>query len=115
MQGGNQVSAAITRPSAGRILGPIYRLAYGPGLHRLVRCDTKQGSDGRSHKRFEAEPGAGTDAGGGAQPGDAELLPRYTLKSDNTFLRADALGDIHSADDGLFTDDTPGCCPVLSS
>jgi len=34
------------------------------------------------------------------------LLPRYTLKSDNTFLRADALGDIHSADDGLFTDDT---------
>lgn len=34
------------------------------------------------------------------------LLPRYTLKSDNTFLCADALGDVHSADDGLFADDT---------
>jgi len=34
------------------------------------------------------------------------LLPRFTLKDGNSFLLADALGDIHSHDDGLFTDDT---------
>jgi hypothetical protein len=34
------------------------------------------------------------------------LLPRFTLKDGDTFLLADALGDIQSADDGLFTNDT---------
>jgi glycogen debranching enzyme len=34
------------------------------------------------------------------------LLPRFTLKDDDTFLLADALGDIQGADDGLFTSDT---------
>jgi len=34
------------------------------------------------------------------------LLPRFTLKDGDTFLLADALGDIHDADDGLFTNDT---------
>ncbi|MET0986622.1 MAG: amylo-alpha-1,6-glucosidase [Steroidobacteraceae bacterium] len=34
------------------------------------------------------------------------LLPRFTLKDGNSFLLTDALGDIHSSDDGLFTDDT---------
>lgn len=34
------------------------------------------------------------------------LLPRFTLKDANTFLLADALGDIQAADDGLFTNDT---------
>jgi glycogen debranching enzyme len=34
------------------------------------------------------------------------LLPRYTLKDGNTFLLADALGDIQGSDDGLFTNDT---------
>jgi glycogen debranching enzyme len=34
------------------------------------------------------------------------LLPRYTLKAENLFLVADARGDIHSNDDGLFADDT---------
>ena len=34
------------------------------------------------------------------------LLPRFTLKDGNTFLLADALGDIQAADDGLFTNDT---------
>ncbi len=34
------------------------------------------------------------------------LLPRFTLKDSNTFLLADALGDIQGKDDGLFTDDT---------
>ena len=34
------------------------------------------------------------------------LLPRFTLKDSNTFLLADALGDIQGADDGLFTNDT---------
>jgi glycogen debranching enzyme len=34
------------------------------------------------------------------------LLPRFTLKDANTFLLADALGDIQGADDGLFTNDT---------
>jgi len=34
------------------------------------------------------------------------LLPRFTLKDRNTFLLADALGDIHDRADGLFTDDT---------
>ena len=34
------------------------------------------------------------------------LLPRYTLKDANTFLLADALGDIQGSDDGLFTNDT---------
>src|SRR5678815_2260620 len=31
---------------------------------------------------------------------------RFTLKDSNTFLLADALGDIQAADDGLFTNDT---------
>ena len=34
------------------------------------------------------------------------LLPRFTLKDSNTFLLADALGDIQDSDDGLFTNDT---------
>jgi glycogen debranching enzyme len=34
------------------------------------------------------------------------LLPRFTLKDGNTFLLADALGDIHGGGDGLFTEDT---------
>ena len=34
------------------------------------------------------------------------LLPRYTLKDANTFMLADALGDIQGSDDGLFNDDT---------
>ena len=34
------------------------------------------------------------------------LLPRFTLKDGNTFLLADALGDIQATDDGLFTNDT---------
>ena len=34
------------------------------------------------------------------------LLPRFTLKDSNTFLLADALGDIQGKDDGLFTNDT---------
>jgi len=34
------------------------------------------------------------------------LLPRFTLKDDDTFLLADALGDIQAADDGMFTSDT---------
>jgi glycogen debranching enzyme len=34
------------------------------------------------------------------------LLPRYTLKDANTFLLADALGDVRGSDDGLFCDDT---------
>src|SRR5215510_5930208 len=34
------------------------------------------------------------------------LLPRFTLKDGNTFLLADALGDVHGSDDGLFTNDT---------
>ncbi|MBV9914654.1 MAG: hypothetical protein JOZ93_18910, partial [Sinobacteraceae bacterium] len=34
------------------------------------------------------------------------LLPRYTLKDGDTFLLADAVGDIHRGDDGLFTNDT---------
>ena len=34
------------------------------------------------------------------------LLPRFTLKDGDTFVLADALGDIHDANDGLFTDDT---------
>ncbi|HYL71434.1 MAG TPA: amylo-alpha-1,6-glucosidase, partial [Candidatus Dormibacteraeota bacterium] len=32
--------------------------------------------------------------------------PRFTLKDANTFLLADALGDVQGSDDGLFTDDT---------
>jgi glycogen debranching enzyme len=34
------------------------------------------------------------------------LLPRFTLKDGDTFLLADALGDVHDREDGLFTDDT---------
>jgi hypothetical protein len=34
------------------------------------------------------------------------LLPRFTLKDGNTFLLADALGDVHDRQDGLFTADT---------
>jgi glycogen debranching enzyme len=34
------------------------------------------------------------------------LLPRYTLKDANTFMLADALGDIQGSDDGLFNNDT---------
>jgi glycogen debranching enzyme len=41
------------------------------------------------------------------EPGERRgLLPRYTLKDHNTFLLADALGDIQGSDDGLFTNDT---------
>jgi len=41
------------------------------------------------------------------EPGDKRgLLPRFTLKDGNSFLLADALGDIHSSDDGFFTNDT---------
>lgn len=34
------------------------------------------------------------------------LLPRFTLKDANTFLLADALGDIQGVNDGLFSNDT---------
>src|SRR5512142_871403 len=34
------------------------------------------------------------------------LLPRFTLKDGDTFLLADALGDIQDREDGLFTNDT---------
>jgi glycogen debranching enzyme len=34
------------------------------------------------------------------------LLPRFTLKDGDTFLLADALGDVHDREDGLFRDDT---------
>ena len=34
------------------------------------------------------------------------LLPRFTLKDGDTFLLADALGDIQAGDDGLFSSDT---------
>ena len=38
------------------------------------------------------------------EPGERRgLLPRFTLKDANTFLLADALGDIQGSDDGLFT------------
>ena len=41
------------------------------------------------------------------EPGERRgLLPRFTLKDNNTFLLADALGDIQGSDDGLFTNDT---------
>src|ERR1700731_5101839 len=41
------------------------------------------------------------------EPGERRgLLPRFTLKDTNTFLLADALGDIQGSDDGLFTNDT---------
>jgi glycogen debranching enzyme len=44
---------------------------------------------------------------GAQDPGPRRgLLPRFTLKDGDTFLLADALGDIHDADDGLFADDT---------
>jgi glycogen debranching enzyme len=51
------------------------------------------------------------------------LLPRFTLKDGDTFLLADALGDIQGSDDGLFSSDTrilsrfelevAGCPPSL--
>jgi glycogen debranching enzyme len=41
------------------------------------------------------------------EPGERRgLLPRFTLKDGNTFLLADALGDVQGSDDGLFTNDT---------
>ncbi len=41
------------------------------------------------------------------EPGERRgLLPRFTLKDADTFLLADALGDIQGRDDGLFTNDT---------
>lgn len=41
------------------------------------------------------------------EPGEGRgLLPRFTLKDGNTFLLADALGDIQGRDDGLFKNDT---------
>ena len=43
----------------------------------------------------------------GEEPGERRgLLPRFTLKDGNTFLLADALGDVQGSDDGLFTNDT---------
>jgi glycogen debranching enzyme len=41
------------------------------------------------------------------EPGERRgLLPRFTLKDRDTFLLADALGDIQGNSDGLFTNDT---------
>ena len=41
------------------------------------------------------------------EPGDRRgLLPRFTLKDRDTFLLADALGDIQGESDGLFANDT---------
>ena len=41
------------------------------------------------------------------EPADRRgLLPRFTLKDANTFLLADALGDIQGHDDGFFSNDT---------
>ena len=34
------------------------------------------------------------------------LLPRFTLKQGDTFLLADAIGDVRDAEDGMFTNDT---------
>jgi len=34
------------------------------------------------------------------------LLPRFTLKHDDTFLLTDAIGDIQDSEDGMFTHDT---------
>src|SRR5437762_218134 len=34
------------------------------------------------------------------------LLPRFTLKHADTFLLADALGDIQASSDGMFSNDT---------
>jgi glycogen debranching enzyme len=47
---------------------------------------------------------AGTDESGTG--GRRGLLPRFTLKDADTFLLADALGDIQGSDDGLFWSDT---------
>jgi glycogen debranching enzyme len=41
-----------------------------------------------------------------AERAERGLLPRYTLKDADTFLLADALGDIQGHDDGLFASDT---------
>jgi hypothetical protein len=48
------------------------------------------------------EPGLGGERRG--------LLPRFTLKDADTFLLADALGDVQASDDGLFTGDTRLFC-----
>jgi glycogen debranching enzyme len=41
------------------------------------------------------------------EPGERRgLLPRFTLKDANTFLLADAIGDIQGSDDGFFSNDT---------
>jgi len=40
------------------------------------------------------------------EPEHRGLLPRFTLKDGDTFLLADALGDVRDADDGMFTNDT---------
>ncbi|HKS54695.1 MAG TPA: amylo-alpha-1,6-glucosidase [Steroidobacteraceae bacterium] len=41
------------------------------------------------------------------EPGERRgLLPRFTLKNGDTFLLADALGDVQGKDDGLFANDT---------
>jgi glycogen debranching enzyme len=41
------------------------------------------------------------------EPGERRgLLPRFTLKDSDTFLLADALGDVQGKDDGLFANDT---------
>ena len=45
-------------------------------------------------------------AAGDGERGERGLLPRYTLKDADTFLLADALGDIQGHDDGLFSSDT---------
>src|ERR1700746_838770 len=39
-------------------------------------------------------------------PGDDHGVARFTLKDDNIFVLADALGDIDGGDGGLFWDDT---------
>jgi len=39
-------------------------------------------------------------------PGRRGLLPRFTLKHDDTFLLTDAIGDIQDSEDGMFTHDT---------
>ena len=45
--------------------------------------------------------------GSADEPGERRgLLPRFTLKDGDTFLLADALGDIQGKDDGFFTNDT---------
>ena len=86
-----------SRPHSQRLREEVHRASNGGSLHKGVRTqwyDLGESTCGSSH-----DPGQDS----GPRRG---LLPRYTLKDGDTFLLADALGDIHDRDDGLFTNDT---------